>query len=110
MFPSLRVPLLTQPGLNWSVAIEKLPGAFDYFVLTMREGGEGGAKEALSRYLRGSLNILELLFFFYRWGISDGPSLDYSKETVSEDEETFILSLDCFTSDDSEEEDESLLL
>ena len=49
MFPSLRVPLLTQPGLNWSVAIEKLPGAFDYFVLTMREGGEGGAKEALSR-------------------------------------------------------------
>ena len=110
MFPSLRVPLLTQPGLNWSVAIEKLPGAFDYFVLTMREGGEGGAKEALSRYWRSSLNVLELLVFFCRWGIGDGPCLDYSKETVSEDEETFILSLDCFTSDDSEEEDVSLLL
>ena len=110
MFTFLRVPLLTQPGLNWSVAIEKLPGAFDYFVLTMREGGEGGAKEALSRYWRGSFNISELLFFFCRWGIGDGPSLDYSKETVSEDEETFILSLDCFTSDDSEEEDVSLLL
>ena len=52
------------------MAIEKLPGAFDYFVLTMREGGEGGAKEALSRYWRGSLNILNLLFSF-----ADGESV-----------------------------------
>ena len=73
MFPSLRVPLLTQPGLNWSVAIEKLPGAFDYFVLTMREGGEGGAKEALSRYWRGSLNILNLLFSFADGGLVTDP-------------------------------------
>ena len=39
-----------------------------------------------------------------------GPSLDWCKETVSEDEETFILSLDCFTSEESGEEDDSILL
>ena len=73
MFPSLRVPLLTQPGLNWSVAIEKLPGAFDYFVLTMREGGESGAKEALSRYWRSSLNIWSYLSSFADGGLVTDP-------------------------------------
>ena len=45
----------------------------------------------------------------YRWGIGEGPSLEWYKDTVSEDEETFILGLDCFTSE-SEEEDDSVLL
>ena len=70
-----------------------------------RRWRQGGPEQVLER----QLEHFESSFFFCRWGISDGPSLDYSKETVSEDEETFILSLDCFTSDDSEE-DESLLL
>ena len=43
------MPLLAQPGLNWSVLVDKLPGAFDYYILTMKEGGEEGSKEALSR-------------------------------------------------------------
>jgi len=91
--PHHRVPLLAQPGLNWSVIVDKLPGAFDYYILTMKEGGEEGSREALSR-----------------WGIGEGPSLDWSKETVSEDEETFILGLDCFTSEESGDEDDSILL
>jgi len=91
--PHHRVPLLAQPGLNWSVIVDKLPGAFDYYILTMKEGGEEGSKEALSR-----------------WAIGEGPSLDWSKDSVSEDEETFILSLDCFTSEESEGENDSILL
>lgn len=92
--PHHRVPLLAQPGLNWSVVVDNLPGAFDYYILTMKEGGQDGSREALSR-----------------WGIGEGPSLDWCKETVSEDEESFILSLDCFTtSEESEEEDDSILL
>ena len=47
--------------------------------------------------------------FLHRWGIGEGPSVDWSKETVSEDEETFILSLDCFTSEESGDEDSILL-
>ena len=50
---SFRVPLLAQPGLDWSVTVDKLPGAFDYYILTMMEGGEEGSREALSRYTIG---------------------------------------------------------
>ena len=46
---SFRVPLLAQPGLDWSVTVDKLPGAFDYYILTMSEGGDEGSGEALSR-------------------------------------------------------------
>ena len=105
------MPLLAQPGLNWSVVVDKLPGAFDYYILTMKEGGEEGSREALSRYREaaGFCSIFE--FLSHRWGIGEGPSLDWCKETVSEDEETFILSLDCFTtSEESGEEDDSILL
>ena len=45
------MPLLAQPGLDWSVTVDKLPGAFDYYILTMLEGGEEGSREALSRYM-----------------------------------------------------------
>ena len=103
------MPLLAQPGLNWSVDVDKLPGAFDYYILTMEEGGEEGSREALSRFKLLIANPYLMKETLYRWGIGEGPSLEWYKDTVSEDEETFILGLDCFTSE-SEEEDDSVLL
>ena len=106
------MPLLAQPGLDWSVTVDKLPGAFDYYILTMSEGGDEGSREALSRYMVWPVPDIVLFDenLLHRWGIGEGPSLEWSKETVSEDEETFILSLDCFTSEESGEEDDSILL
>ena len=51
------MPLLAQPGLNWSVVVDKLPGAFDYYILTMKEGGEEGSREALSRYREAAVSV-----------------------------------------------------
>jgi len=93
--PHHRVPLLTQPGLSWSVVVDKVSGEgslLDYYVMVMEEGGEAGRQAALAR-----------------WGLGEGPSLGWREDAVvSEDEETFIEGLQSciFQSDVSSGEEE----
>ena len=63
------MPLLAQPGLNWSVVVDKLPGAFDYYILTMKEGGEEGSRDALSRY-REAAGFCSIFEFYPTGGVS----------------------------------------
>ena len=59
--------------MNWSVVVDKLPGAFDYYILTMKEGGEEGSREALSRYREASVQYLSFTpQVGYRGGAESG--------------------------------------
>merc|ERR1719430_222218 len=91
--PHHRVPLLALPGLNWTIHVNKLEckgSVLDYFLMRMEEGGEASGEEALRKF-----------------GIGNGPIIQYDRDYVSEDEETFINNLKMCSDDESSEEDVS---